>query len=281
METPTIESPSLEATMESPIEPPSGEATMETPTIESPVGDWADEPSGSEEVDSGSVERTAEIELDDLGLDLSDLDDVVGADDADDGGFMDDTGVQAELHAETLRLDADSLEVLDDDTLSRPVPGAGGGLAGTTEGADPALEGANIDATAEHLVFGDTVEQPSGGDTVEQPSVDGATAEQPAFSGAGSTDAEELAEAGETSAGVDFEVGETFVDSDDTTSVLSATDKGDGETQTEVGTKLDLARAYIDMGDPDGARSILNEVVEEASDEQRQEARKLLDDLAD
>jgi FimV-like protein len=35
------------------------------------------------------------------------------------------------------------------------------------------------------------------------------------------------------------------------------------------------------MGDPDGARSILNEVVEEASDEQRQEARKLLDDLAD
>jgi pilus assembly protein FimV len=48
---------------------------------------------------------------------------------------------------------------------------------------------------------------------------------------------------------------------------------------TEVGTKLDLARAYIDMGDPDGARSILNEVLEEATDDQRQEARKLLEDL--
>ena len=28
-------------------------------------------------------------------------------------------------------------------------------------------------------------------------------------------------------------------------------------TMSEVGTKLDLARAYMDMGDPDGARSIL------------------------
>ncbi len=53
----------------------------------------------------------------------------------------------------------------------------------------------------------------------------------------------------------------------------------DGPTMTEVGTKLDLARAYIDMGDPDGARSILNEVLEEAGQSQRQEAQQLLDDL--
>ena len=33
---------------------------------------------------------------------------------------------------------------------------------------------------------------------------------------------------------------------------------------SEVGTKLDLARAYIDMGDPEGARSILDEVLKEA-----------------
>jgi pilus assembly protein FimV len=48
---------------------------------------------------------------------------------------------------------------------------------------------------------------------------------------------------------------------------------------TEVGTKLDLARAYLDMGDPDGARSILNEVIEEGDPAQRQEARQLLDSL--
>ena len=48
-------------------------------------------------------------------------------------------------------------------------------------------------------------------------------------------------------------------------------------TMTEVGTKLDLARAYVDMGDPDGARSILNEVLEEGDPAQRQEARQLLE----
>ncbi len=44
----------------------------------------------------------------------------------------------------------------------------------------------------------------------------------------------------------------------------------------EVGTKLDLARAYIDMGDPDGARSILDEVMEEGNDNQKQEAEQLM-----
>ncbi len=44
----------------------------------------------------------------------------------------------------------------------------------------------------------------------------------------------------------------------------------------EVGTKLDLARAYIDMGDPEGARSILDEVVEEGNEIQKNEAEELL-----
>ena len=47
----------------------------------------------------------------------------------------------------------------------------------------------------------------------------------------------------------------------------------------EVGTKLDLARAYIDMGDPDGARSILDEVLEEGNDDQKKEAQELLDKI--
>jgi pilus assembly protein FimV len=48
---------------------------------------------------------------------------------------------------------------------------------------------------------------------------------------------------------------------------------------TEVGTKLDLARAYVDMGDPDGARSILEEVMEEGDADQQTEAHKIIDDL--
>jgi pilus assembly protein FimV len=41
-------------------------------------------------------------------------------------------------------------------------------------------------------------------------------------------------------------------------------------------TKLDLARAYIDMGDEDGAREILTEVLQEGSNEQQQAANELL-----
>jgi len=47
-----------------------------------------------------------------------------------------------------------------------------------------------------------------------------------------------------------------------------------------VGTKLDLARAYIDMGDKDSARDILTEVIEEGTDQQKQEAQGLVEKIA-
>ena len=56
-------------------------------------------------------------------------------------------------------------------------------------------------------------------------------------------------------------------------------DLQNARTMTEVGTKLDLARAYVDMGDPDGARSILEEVLDEGDEAQKQQAQKLLDSL--
>ena len=44
-----------------------------------------------------------------------------------------------------------------------------------------------------------------------------------------------------------------------------------------LSTKLDLARAYLDMGDDDGARQILDEVIAEGTEELKAEARALLD----
>ena len=44
-----------------------------------------------------------------------------------------------------------------------------------------------------------------------------------------------------------------------------------------VATKLDLAKAYVDMGDMDSAGSILNEVIDEGDDAQKAEAQALLD----
>ncbi|WP_445576856.1 Pilus assembly protein FimV [Pseudomonas sp. E141] len=48
----------------------------------------------------------------------------------------------------------------------------------------------------------------------------------------------------------------------------------------EVATKLDLAQAYIDMGDNDGARDILGEVLSEGDATQKSEAQEMLSRLA-
>ncbi|MES9946071.1 MAG: FimV/HubP family polar landmark protein [Candidatus Thiodiazotropha sp.] len=53
----------------------------------------------------------------------------------------------------------------------------------------------------------------------------------------------------------------------------------DLDSTDEITTKLDLARAYIDMGDIEGAKSILDEVSSEGSDAQQKEAQELLNGL--
>ncbi len=47
----------------------------------------------------------------------------------------------------------------------------------------------------------------------------------------------------------------------------------------EIDTKLDLARAYVDMEDVDAAREILDEILERGSEQQKREAQDLLDKL--
>ena len=46
-----------------------------------------------------------------------------------------------------------------------------------------------------------------------------------------------------------------------------------------VGTKLELAKAYLEIGDKDGAREILQEVAKEGSSAQKEEAQKLIASL--
>ena len=78
---------------------------------------------------------------------------------------------------------------------------------------------------------------------------------------------------------VDLDVGVDAIGSDDPTGTEEASPL-DPQTMTEVGTKLDLARAYIDMGDPEGARSILEEVLDEGDPNQRREAQNLIEGLS-
>jgi pilus assembly protein FimV len=59
----------------------------------------------------------------------------------------------------------------------------------------------------------------------------------------------------------------------------AAVDGGFFDGDDTVGTKLDLARAYLDMGDPEGARSMLQEVITEGDETQKSEARRLLAEI--
>ena len=52
-----------------------------------------------------------------------------------------------------------------------------------------------------------------------------------------------------------------------------------GEGSEAVGTKLELAKAYLEIGDKDGARDILNEVAKEGSASQQEEAKRLISSL--
>ena len=122
-------------------------------------------------------------------------------------------------------------------------------------GEMPAVAGTDVDLDLDDLTaalavseVGDTVEQLRDDATVEQPrpSLADETAEVPTMAMAPEEMSDDLHEA---------------------------------RTMTEVGTKLDLARAYVDMGDPAGARSILEEVLDEGDEGQKQQAQQLLDSL--
>jgi pilus assembly protein FimV len=253
METPTIESREL------------GVTTMETPTLESAVPGLRSGAADSRR--SGGADQTEEINLEDLGLDLTGLDEAAG-----ELG----TGVHG-----TLDGDGDS-DVYDLGTADDEASDLLQGLEGdsTAEVRGMALDEGTLDLPA----FGNAMEksaanrdrfQDATSETAEHRAVED-TAEQPRASATGLGDASaELSQ-------VDFDIGDDKGQDLEPTSVMTGRRRGpEGPTMTEVGTKLDLARAYVDMGDPDGARSILNEVLEEGDSAQRQEARRLLDDLTD
>ena len=70
----------------------------------------------------------------------------------------------------------------------------------------------------------------------------------------------------------ELDLSEDFASADDEEMVFAA----EGNTMS---TKLDLARAYMDMGDEDGARQILEEVAADGDTDQQSEAKSLLERL--
>ncbi len=80
----------------------------------------------------------------------------------------------------------------------------------------------------------------------------------------------------------EFNLGDISLDmgDDKPANAIAAKPANDSAQWHEVATKLDLAKAYQEMGDPSGAREILEEVLREGDDEQRATAQEILNQLA-
>ena len=69
------------------------------------------------------------------------------------------------------------------------------------------------------------------------------------------------------------------LDLDETTTTGQSDASGKDDKWYEVQTKFDLAKAYQEMGDNDGAREILKEVISEGDSEQKVAAESVLSSL--
>jgi FimV-like protein len=267
------------------------QAGSEAPTVEQPALRPLDEPTIREKVEGAmrrklSSEQTAELALDDLGLELGSLeqtDSSLGL-----KPIEHTSGPDANAPTMVAGLDENSQKLLRAAALRQ----AGNGTADDSQitehgasgtwfltdrelGGDVDLtKGRSIDpsATASMAKFempddGYDISSTSRLAAIDRNNLDfpvEATREQPSGGGRG---------------GVDLDLGGGNIQLPGSPTEELAVPDLEPVTLSEVGTKLDLARAYVDMGDPDGARNILNEVLSEGSASQKQEAQRLLESL--
>ena len=240
-------------------------AEVEGPTVEQPGLQSNDNPTIRQKVamalkQTPTAEQTAELAIDDLGLDLGSLD------------TIDQPGLGASSDAPTL--------VAGMDDRSRRIMEEAQRRAQTE---DPslstgawALDANDLDAA---LSEGQQDPEHDGSVTSRLSQLDGRDVDYDLG------EAEGGGHHGTNGAGLDLDLGTATVPD----AAFTATQKLSNDdlalpdlepvTMSEVGTKLDLARAYMDMGDPDGAKNILEEVLHEGSMTQKQEAQRLMESL--
>lgn len=279
--------------------------TQETPTIESPMIDRTSQ-TIRDRIDRTALnkgDQTAELSLDDLGLDVDALETT---------GSLEQTASLERDDSDDLARTMESTRqqhTLRDDEMTQLAPSLGS-LDKTMEA--PRVGRDKFDSESTGTIYIDQVDL-GGGDTVEQPRMDvdstasmkspGLDFDLDSMSGndlpvgdtvraprKGDKDVDAFSDdvfADRTSEvpRFDLDVGDALNANDNAPTnkqvVTNEMELSELEpvTMSEVGTKLDLARAYMDMGDPDGARSILEEVLSEGTANQKTEAQRLLDSI--
>jgi pilus assembly protein FimV len=239
-------------------------AETEGPTVEQPALSSAENPTIRQKVamalkQTPAAEQTAELAIDDLGLDLAGLDTV------------DQPGLGASSDAPTLvaGMDDRSRKIIEE--AQRRAAGEDTSLStGAWQLDESELDAALAEDTQESAEHDGSVTSRLSQLTGRDVDYDlGAPETAHATNGSG----------------LDLDLGTATVPDTAFTATqkLSSDDLAlpdlEPVTMSEVGTKLDLARAYMDMGDPDGAKNILEEVLHEGSMTQKQEAQRLMESL--
>jgi pilus assembly protein FimV len=280
------------------------EVTREIPVAEQ--GGFGDTDS-TVETPVAAVDQTAEIDLDDLGLDVSLDDSFIGR--LPEGDFSAEDFPAGDFNEESLTAILETGTLGDEDATMIAGPQDMSGLASIA--ADDSVDfdlGGDLDETDSRDEATDTSTL-SAGDldseaddmlavTTEMAALVDAheadiTAEMPMLGSDDSLDLDlggmgDVTDLGDTmeQPTPDLDVFAGLDDEEEGSAPTVAIDTSDmtmpeseALTLSEIGTKLDLARAYMDMGDPEGARSILDEVIAEGDDAQKVDAQRLLDKL--
>ncbi|CAN7197049.1 peptigoglycan-binding protein LysM [Pseudomonas sp. LjRoot71] len=208
------------------------------------------------DLDFSSPIEQADSKEDDLGFDLSLADST--SDSLDLGGDLADFSLDLDAPAkstESAAAEDDFLLSLDDEPKVAPAA------------AEPSFELPAEDAAGDFDLSAD-FDLSLSDDAPAQPSSDSFAAQLDEVSAELDLLSDDLDQPADLDLSPSTAPASAALDNDDDFDFLSGTD--------ETATKLDLARAYIDMGDTEGARDILDEVITEGNEGQQQEARELI-----
>jgi pilus assembly protein FimV len=272
-ETPTAESPRLDVDLDELLAGARTE-TSDAPTVEQPALRGGG-PTIRAKLDAAlrqtasAGDQTAELAIDDLGLDLGDLEklgDLDAAGPAELAAGRDEPAASADAPTMLASFDEDAQRLIE-----KAARRGNGREASIDTSATAAMETLRVDTSAL-----DGERDPGATSMV--------AALDTTHLDAGDFDLDKLGASGihKANGAIDLDLGSS---SDDEAAPAGgarddvALPALEPVTISEVGTKLDLARAYMDMGDPDGARNILREVLAEGSVSQKQEANRLLESL--
>ncbi|MCX2778898.1 LPXTG cell wall anchor domain-containing protein [Microbulbifer thermotolerans] len=222
------------------------------------------ESTGSEEADSSEAPASEASGGLDFDLDLTPMDD------------GDDSVTETESQIADGQADFEDDAELSLDDLSADLDAMSDEL-----GADLDLDAIDLDDIAGELspdVAEDTVAPGQGGAAVagaEEAAGDLAVAEVSGPTGAETAEPVSAGQAVSQASGQEDLGDLNFNLESDLDSELNLLEGSD-----EISTKLELAQAYLDMGDKEGAKDILNEVVQESSGEHKARAEEMLERMA-